>query len=468
LRKLSLAIILAAGVAACSTTPTAPPVLDLPTASANDPAFERWWLAFGDPTLTALIDEALANNLNLAAAVARVDAARAQYKIVAFDQSPELDVVANAGRTRQTALGSFPLPPGSPLTTNDFLVGLRASYEVDLWGKYRTATQAAKNDLFASEYARETVRTVVAAEVARAYFRLLASDAELSLLRDTLESRTETVALQKDRYQAGVIGDFDLNTAEAERAAVAADVALAIRVVAENESALAVLIGRSPREVYEPKFTRDAQIVWLMQVPTLPAGLPSDLLARRPDIRDAEQQLVAANQRIDVARADYFPQLSLTGSYGSESNVLKSLFSGPAMIWGIGAGLLQPLLGLQLIDANVELKTAQRDGSVVAYRQTVQAAFRDAHDALIANQTTREALAALMQRTDKLQKSLELADLRYLSGYSPYLEVLDVQRQLLQAQTLQILAARNVRLAVVDVAKALGGGWDYKTAVAGP
>jgi multidrug efflux system outer membrane protein len=468
LRKLSLAIILAAGVAACTTTPTAPPALDLPMASANDPAFERWWLAFGDPTLTALIDEALATNLNLAAAVARVDAARAQYKIVAFDQSPELDVVANAGRTRQTALGSFPLPPGSPLTTNDFLVGLRASYEVDLWGKYRTATQAAKNDLFASEYARETVRTVVAAEVARAYFRLLASDAELSLLRDTLESRTETVALQKDRYQAGVIGDFDLNTAEAERAAVASDVALAIRVVAENESALAVLIGRSPREVYEPKFTRDAQIVWLMQVPTLPAGLPSDLLARRPDIRDAEQQLVAANQRIDVARADYFPQLSLTGSYGSESNVLKSLFSGPAMIWGIGAGLLQPLLGLQLIDANVELKTAQRDGSVVAYRQTVQAAFRDAHDALIANQTTREALAALMQRTDKLQKSLELADLRYRSGYSPYLEVLDVQRQLLQAQTLQILAARNVRLAVVDVAKALGGGWDYKTAVAGP
>jgi len=468
LRKLSLAIILAAGVAACTTTPTAPPALDLPPASANDPAFERWWLAFGDPTLSALIDEALANNLNLAAAVARVDAARAQYKIVAFDQSPELDVVANAGRNRQTALGSFPLPPGSPLTTNDFLVGLRASYEVDLWGKYRTATQAAQNDLFASEYARETVRTVVAAEVARAYFRLLAADAELALLRDTLESRTQTVALQQDRYQAGVIGDFDLNTAEAERAAVAADVALAIRVVAENESALAVLIGRSPRQVYAPKFTRDAQMVRLMQVPTLPAGLPSDLLARRPDIRDAEQQLVAANQRIDVARADYFPQLSLTGSYGSESNVLKSLFSGPAMIWGIGAGLLQPLLGLQLIDANVDLKTAQRDGSVIAYRQTVQAAFRDAHDALIANQTTREALAALRQRTDKLQKSLELADLRYRSGYSPYLEVLDVQRQLLQAQTLQILAARNVRLAVVDVAKALGGGWDYKTAVAGP
>lgn len=467
MRNFCFAIALAAVIAGCTTTPTAPPVLDLPKATANDPALERWWTAFGDPTMTALIDEALANNLDLAAAVARVDQARAQYKIVAFDQLPELDVTVNAGRTRQTALGSFPLPPGTPLINNDYLVGLRASYEVDLWGKYRTATQAAKNDLFASEYARETVRTVVAAEVARAYFRLLASDAQWSLLRETLRSRTETVALQKDRYQAGVIGDFDFATAEAEQAAVASDVAVAARVVAENEAALAVLVGRSPREVFEPKFTRDVQMVWLMRVPSIPAGLPSDMLERRPDIRDAEKQLVAANQRIDVARADYFPQLSLTGSYGSESNVLKSLFSGPAMIWGIGAGLLQPIIGLQLTDATVQLRTAQRDSSVVGYRQTVQAAFRDAHDALVANQTTRDALAAQTERMTKLQKSLDLADLRYRSGYSPYLEVLDVQRQLLQAQTLQILAARDVRLAVVDLAKALGGGWDYKTAAAG-
>ncbi|MEO8739871.1 MAG: efflux transporter outer membrane subunit [Casimicrobiaceae bacterium] len=468
MRKLSLAIVFAAGLAGCTTTPTAPPTLDLPAATVNDPALDRWWTAFGDPTLTALIDEALGASLNLAAAVARVDAARAQYKIIAFDQSPDLDVIANAARNRQSGQGRIPLPPGTPLTSSDFLVGLRASYEVDLWGKYRTATQAAKNELFASEYARETVRTVVAAEVARAYFRLIASDAQVSLLRDTLKSRTETVVLQKDRYQAGVIGDFDLNTAEAEAAAVAADIALAVRIQAENESALAVLIGRSPREVYQPKFARDEQIIWLMQVPTLPSGLPSDMLARRPDIRDAEKQLVAANQRIDVARADYYPQLTLTGSYGSESNLLKSLFSGPAMIWGIGAGLLQPLFGLKLVDANVELRTAQRDGSVINYRQTVQSAFRDAHDALVANQTTREALAAQSERRDKLQKSLELSDLRYRSGYSPYLEVLDVQRQLLQAQTLQILAARDVRLAVVDVAKALGGGWDFKTDVAGP
>jgi multidrug efflux system outer membrane protein len=468
LRKLTLALAFAAGVTGCSTTPTAPPVLDLPKTSANDPALERWWTAFGDPTLTSLVDEALARNLDLAAAIARVDQARAQYKIVQFGQLPQLNAGFNAARSRQTLVGTIPIPAGVPAIGNDFVASLNASYEVDLWGKYSTATKAAQNDLLASQFARETVRTVVAAEVARAYFRLLASDAQLSVLSDTLRLRTDTVVLQTDRFNAGVIGEFDLATAQAERAAVASDVAVAQRVVSENLSALAVLVGRSPREVFEPKFDRDVQMVRLLAVPDLPAQLPSEMLERRPDIRDAEKQLAAANQRIDVARADYFPSLSLTGAFGSESNVMKSLFSGPALLWSIGAGLVQPLIGLALINDTVELRTAQRDESVTRYVQTVQSAFRDAHDALSANQTTRDALAAQTERKDRLQKSLELADLRYTSGYSPYLEVLDVQRQLLQAQSLQIVAARDVRLAVVDVAKALGGGWDYKTAVAGP
>jgi multidrug efflux system outer membrane protein len=467
MRNFRLAIVLAAGIAGCTTTPTAPPVLDLPKATASDPALERWWTTFGDPTLTALIDEAIAHNLDLAAAIARVDAARAQYKIVAQTQYPDLNIGANASRTRQSLVGGVPLPPGTPTINNDFLLSLNASYEVDLWGKYRNATKAAQNDLLASEFARETVRTVVAAEVARIYFQLLASDAQLSLLQDTLQSRTETVALQKDRYQAGVIGDFDLATAEAEQAAVASDVAVAQRFVAQNESALAALLGRTPREVFDPQLARDVKMVWLVGVPTLPADLPSDLLARRPDIRDAERQLAAANQRIDVARADYFPAVTLTGTFGSDAGLLKNLFSAPAMIWSLAAGLAQPLIGLVTVDATVDLRMAQRDQSVIGYRQTVQAAFKDAHDALSANQTTRDALAAQTERKNKLQEALELANLRYVSGYSPYLEVLDVQRQLLQAQTLQVLAARDVRLAVVDLAKALGGGWDYKAAVAG-
>jgi multidrug efflux system outer membrane protein len=468
MRKTAAALALAASIfiiAGCTTTPTAPPTLDLPAGTGADPALERWWTSFNDPTLTALVDEALANNLDLRAAITRIDLARAQVKLAQKDLYPSVDLGVGASRTRSSEVGSFPLF-GAPATNNDFRVELNAAYEVDLWGKFRTATRAAQDDLLASRYARETVRTVVAADVARTYFQLLAAAAQLELLSDTLKTRNETVALQRDRYQGGVIGDYDLAQAEAERAAVAADVAGAQRAVAQFESALAVLLGRSPREVFEPKLARDAAIVRLVDVPTVAAGLPSDMLLRRPDIRNVETQLAAGNRRIDVARADYFPSLSLTGGYGSESGALKNLFSGPAVIWSIAASLAQPLIGLKAIEANVESKTAARDQLVVAYQQTVQTAFKETHDALVANQTMRDALVAQTERRTNLERALDLAGLRYRSGYSPYLEVLDAQRQLLQAQTLQILAARDVRLAVVDLAKALGGGWEYKSNVA--
>lgn len=470
MHKTAVALALAASIfilAGCTTTPTAPPVLDLPAGTGADPALESWWTEFRDPTLTGFVDEALANNLDLRAAIARIDLARAQVKLAQKDLYPSVDLGVGSSRTKSSEVGSFPLF-GAPATNNDFRVALNASYEVDLWSKFRTATRAAQDDLLASRYGRETVRTVVAAEVARTYFQLLAADAQLDLLSDTLKSRNETVALQRDRYQGGVIGDYDLTQAEAERAAVASDIAVAKRAVAQFESALAVLLGRSPREVFEPKVSRDVAIVRLVGVPTLPAGLPSDMLLRRPDIRDVEAQLAAGNRRIDVARADYFPSLSLTGGYGSESGALKNLVTGPAVIWSIAASLAQPLIGLKAIEANVDSKTATRDQLVVTYQQTVQTAFKETHDALVANQTMRDALAAQTERRTNLERALDLAGLRYRSGYSPYLEVLDAQRQLLQSQTLQILAAREVRLAVIDLAKAMGGGWEYKLAVAGP
>ena len=466
MRKTAVALALVAFIAAgCTTTPTAPPALDLPAGTGVDPALERWWTDFNDPTLTALVDEALTHNLDLRAAIARIDLARAQVKLAQKDLYPSVNLEGAANRTKASEVGPFPLF-GAPPTTNDFKVELNASYEVDLWGKFRAATRAAQDDLLASRYARETVRTAVAADVARTYFQLLAADAQLKLLEDTLKTRNETVTLQQDRYQGGVIGDYDLAQAEAERAAVAADVAVTRRAVAQFESALAVLVGRSPREVFDPTITRDVATTWLVRVPELPAGLPSNMLQRRPDIRNVEAQLAAGNRRIDVARADYFPSLSLTGNYGSESGALKNLFSGPAVIWSIAASLAQPLIGLKAIEANVESKTATRDQLVVTYQQTVQTAFKETHDALVANQTMRDALAAQTERRTKLERALDLAGLRYRSGYSPYLEVLDAQRQLLQAQTLQILAARDVRLAVVDLAKALGGGWEYKSDVA--
>ena len=468
MRKPLFAIALAAILGGCASSPPPPPTLDLPAATAGDLKLERWWTAFGDPTLDKLVDEALAHNLDIAAAIARVEYGRAAVLLAQSDLYPSVDLAVNASRTRSTQVGSNPLPFGfSPLTTN-LGVGLQASYEVDLWGKYRTATAAAKQDLLATEFARETVRTMVEADTARYYFNLLAADVQLRVLQDTLTLRNDSVALQKDRYEGGVIGEYDLRTAEAERAAVLGDIAIARRAVNEYESGLTVLLGRSPREVFTPTIAREIEIARLTSVPTLPSGVPSDLLLRRPDIQRAEAQLAAANLRIDVARADYYPAISLTGSYGTQAGALKNLFTGPSLAWGLAASLLQPLFGLKAIEANVDAQTARRNEAIVNYTQSVQLAFRDAHDALSANDTTREALAAQSERAAKLRQALELSDLRYRAGYSPYLEVLDAQRQLLQAQTLEIIAARNVRLSLVDFAKAVGGGWDYKTAVALP
>lgn len=468
MRKPIFALALALFLAACASTPPPPPTLDLPAATAGDLKLDRWWTAFGDPTLDQLVDEAVAHNLDLAAAIARVEYGRAAVLLAQSDLYPTVDLAIDASRNRSTTVGSNPLPPGfSPYSTN-LGVGLQASYEVDLWGKYRTATAAARQDLMATEFARETVRTMVEADTARYYFNLLAADVQLRVLQDTLKLRDESVALQKDRYQAGVIGEYDLRTAEAERAAVAGDIALAKRIQTEFESALAVLLGRSPREVFAPAIARDVELARALTVPTLPSGVPSDLLVRRPDIQRAEAQLAASNLRIDVAKDDYYPAISLTGSYGTQAGALKNLFTGPSIAWGLAASLLQPLLNLKAIEANVDAQTARRNEALVNYTQAVQLAFRDAHDALSANDTTREALAAQAERATKLQQALELSRLRYAAGYSPYLEVLDAQRQLLQAQTLQIVAARNVRLSLVDFAKAVGGGWEYKTAVALP
>lgn len=465
LRNSLLIAAIAASIAGCTTTPTAPPAVDLPATTIGDVHLERWWTNFNEPPLTSLIDEALSNNLDLQVAMARIDAARAQVTLAQGSLYPSLGVGVDAGRARVSRVGATPIPSGFPATGNDYKIGFNASYELDLWGKYRAATRAAQNDVLASEYARETVRTVVAAEVAQAYFGLQAADAQLRLLRDTLTLRDETVRLQTDRAQAGVIGDYDLAQAKAERAAVTADIASAERAIALNESALAVLTGRSPRDVFTPVVARAATPAALLEVPNVPAGLPSDMLERRPDIRQIEKSLAAASLRIDRARADYFPSVSLTGALGTESSTLSNLFSGPALFWSLGAGLLQPLLNLNTIDANVQTANARREELVANYRQTVQSAFKDVHDALATNRTTREALAAQTERSQNLQQAYELSDIRYKAGYSPYLEVLDAQRQLLQAQTLQILAARDVRLALVDLAKALGGGWEYETAV---
>jgi outer membrane protein, multidrug efflux system len=295
--------------------------------------------------------------------------------------------------------------------------------------------------------------------VASAYFQLRAADALLVVLEETKTARTDTVVLQRDRFDGGIIGEYDLRQAEAELSAVVADIARARQAIGLAEAAIATLTGRSPRDVFVPVVARGASIEAATAVPALPSGLPSGLLERRPDIRRAEAELAAADLRIQQARADYFPSVTLTGAYGTEAAAFGNLFSGPAAVWRLGAALVQPILALKAIDAEVTAATARRDSVTVQYQQTVQNAFREVHDALVTNASAGEVLAAETARRDQLKQALAVANLRYEAGRTSYLEVLDAQRTLLAAETLRIAAARDARLSIVDFAKSLGGGW---------
>jgi outer membrane protein, multidrug efflux system len=306
-----VALALAAALTACATTETRVPPVDLPPANAATVAgIDRWWTQFDDPQLTALIEEALAANLDLRVAVARIDEARAGLRLARSYQLPTVDADFGAARSRRSD-ATEPRFPG-PLITNSYGAGLNVAYEVDLWGRLSANTTAAQAALLGTRYGAEIVRTVLAAQVANAYFQLLGLDAQLQLSRDTLATRIESVNLQKQRFDAGLIGDFEVRQAEAERATVASSIPPLERAMAQTEAALAALAGRSARAVFNPAVARSVDLKLDDRGPAVPEGLPSDILARRPDIRQAEASLVAANARITEARAQYFPAVALT------------------------------------------------------------------------------------------------------------------------------------------------------------
>lgn len=421
-----------------------------------DTAGERWWSLFADPVLDRLIDEALEHNADARIAAARVLEARAMARLADSDLYPTVSAGFTGKRTKSSEVASFPL--GSrPRIQNNHNATLDVSYELDLWGKYRRASEAAQADLFAAESARETVRLSLIAQVAQQYFALLAADAQVAVAQRTLASRDETLALFRKRQEAGALSEYLLHQAVAEQAATRSQLAGLQQAQDRAESALALLLGRSPRDVMEIAVERGAPPAVADLV--IPAGLPSDLLLRRPDLREAEQQLIAANARIGSARAEYFPSLGLTGYLGSESTAFSKLFSGPASTFMFAASLTQPIWNAGRIAANVEVTEARRDQALSRYQQAVASAFKDVRDALAAQNAARETLDAEATRAEALEKALGQAQLRFDAGIASRLDVLDVERNLLTAELARIDSERARKSALADVFKALGGGW---------
>lgn len=461
---LAVALTLSACGSLRKSTEYQRPSLELPatlasTGNATNVDWLRWWKAFQDPVLDALLAEAANNSQDLALASARIQEARATLDQNQTNFFPTVDLNASAARRRGSENAASFNPAASAFSTDQQLF-LSASYEIDFWGRYARADEAAKARLLAQSANQGTVLTTLYANVAQSYFALRALDAQTLLAEQTYATRQENLRLQKRRFEGGVVGALDLRQAESEAASLQVVLQQTRQNRSNAETALAVLLGRKPVDIYKPVLARGAGLADLVNRQTLPAGLPSHLLNRRPDVVSAEQSLIAAHADIGQARAAYFPRLSLTASLGQQSRDMASLFDPGSLFWNMLGNLAQPIFRAGALDAVVAAANAREQQAVAQYTQAVQNAFRDVHDALNNADASRDIATTTAGRIEALRQTLRLANLRYQAGYSSYLEVLNAQRDLAQAESGLLDAQRNQLNAVVSLYKALGGGWD--------
>jgi multidrug efflux system outer membrane protein len=413
-----------------------------------------WWRAFGDGELDRLIDRALEQNADLRIALARVEEVRALAGVTRSQRLPEIGVTAGSSRSGLSeAAGET--GPGGPDEVERHQVAATFAWEIDVWGRLRRQTRAAEADLLATEYGAAAVRTSLVAAVTGTYFDLLTLERQLQIARDTTTSRGEALDLQNLRLDSGVISEFEVSQARAELAAARATVPQFEQAVQETRGRLALLLG----DVALAERSVGTTDLATMTLPLVPAGLPSTLLERRPDVAAAEQGLIAAHARVGVAKAAYFPSLSLTAAGGSASQEFSDLFSSNASIWNVAANLVGPLFNAGRTGRQVAAARARETQALENYRQLVRSAFVDVQDALSAQRTGAARREALADQAAALADAYRLAQLRYDAGSSSYLEVLDAQRNLFRAQ-LDLVAAQSGELqSAVRLFQSLGGGF---------
>jgi len=428
--------------------PNAPP-------DAHSLADLKWFEVFKDTQLQDLINSAFTQNHDLREAVARVSAARAQLGITRAGQFPEITGTADITKQRNSTRGSFPLPPGvsRDRTFGTILLNL-LSFEIDVWGRLRKQTESARAQLQASEEDRRTVLTTLVGDVATSYFTLLELDLELEIARRTLATRQNSLQLIKVRQQGGVATMLDVRQAEQLVYSAAEEVPDAERQIEQTENRISLLIGKNPGSVARGRALGDQE-----QPPSVPPGLPSALLERRPDIRAAEQNLIAANADIGVAKAAYFPTISLTGFLGTQSNQLASLFTNPASSWSFVPRITQPIFNGGRIKSTVKLAKAQQEIALIEYERAIQNSFREVSDALVQYRKVREIRVQQDLLVATLEDRSRLAYLRYRGGVDTLLNALDADRDLFNAQLSLSQTKRNELLSLVQLYKALGGGW---------
>jgi len=426
--------------------------------AASDPsslADLKWFEVFKDEQLQELIRTALVNNYDLRQAVARVDAARANLGITRSEQFPNVTAGFDMTTLRNSGSGQFALPGGSSRerTFGTVLLNL-LSFEVDIWGRLRRATEAARADLLATEENRKAVTTTLVGDVATAYFNLLELDKELEIASETLATRQESLRLIQARQQGGVATMLDVRQAEQLVYGAAQTIPDIERLIERTENQINLLLGKDPGSV-----TRGRSLTEQEQPPSAPPGLPSSLLERRPDIRAAEQNLVAATASIGVAKAAYFPQISLTGFLGGQSSQLSNLFSGAGGAWNFAPQVTLPIFNAGRVKSGVRFTEAQRQLASTQYQQAIRTGFREVSDALVEYRKVKEIRAQQEALVTTLEDRSRLAYLRYRGGVDTQLNALDADRDLFNAELSLAQTRRNELLALVLLYKALGGGW---------
>jgi multidrug efflux system outer membrane protein len=414
----------------------------------------RWFDLFKDETLTRIVNTALQQNFDLRIAAERVAQAREQFRITRADRFPTVSGSASIDSSRASEIGAVNVPSGADTEVSSIRAGFSVGWELDVWGRLRRLNEAARAQYLATEEARHAVITTLIADVSQTYLELRALDLQLDIARRTREIATDSLRLTEVRRDRGAATGLDVRQAEQLLYTATGQIASLERRIAQTENALSLLLGEAPSGV-----PRGQSLETFNVPPVVPAGLPSSLLERRPDIRQAEQELVAANAQIGVAKAEYFPRISLTGFLGVESRALSDLLTSRAGVWNVGASALAPIFNAGRTRATVRLTESVQRELVVNYQRAVYTALREVSDALADHRKTNEERAQQELLVAALREATRLSTQRYQGGLDSYLQVLDSERNLFQGE-LGLAALRRQELAsIVELYRALGGGW---------
>ena len=435
------------------------PKVDVPAAfryedrEAKESANTEWWKLFQDPVLNALIAEALANNKNVKIAVANIEKAAGVLTQTRSPLYPQIGYGGSAARERASEAEAVPVPSIIPNPQTSYQVLASASWEIDLWGRIRRLSESAQAELLATEEAWHGVILSLVASIASTYIQLLGLDEQLLVSKQTLATYAESVKIFELRFKYGQVSQMTVEQARSQYETAAAAIPQLESQIAQTENALSILLGRNPGPV------RRGKTINRLELPAVPAGLPSEVLTNRPDIRQAEQNLIAANAQIGAARALYFPTISLTGAFGFASSDLSNLFTGSARVWSYAGSFAGPIFTGGAISSQVKQAEAARSAALFSYELAIQSAFADAENSLVARSKLVEQVQAQERLVRANSEYVRLARLQYDGGYSPYSTVLQAEQQLFPSELNLVQSRAALFVSLVNIYKAMGGGW---------